>query len=156
MCLTHQISCAQEMCPTHQIFCVQEMFMKYHLFCFVIFSFMPESAYRKCEGNVLEMSCVLATGNVPEILCVLVQEMYLKFCPILPRKSQGNVTISNSWCWKCPCHMNFPPHFMGFPYPGNLGFLPMGPTERSYVYFTCFIYWYGYCRADHKTSYIYV
>ena len=29
---------------------------------------MPESAYRKCEGNVLEMSCVLAKGNVPEIL----------------------------------------------------------------------------------------
>ena len=29
---------------------------------------MLESAYRKCEGNVLEMSCVLATGNVPEIL----------------------------------------------------------------------------------------
>ena len=29
---------------------------------------MPESTYRKCDGNVLEMSCVLATGNVPEIL----------------------------------------------------------------------------------------
>ena len=50
---------------------------------------MPESAYRKCEGNVhvLEMSCVLATGNVPEISCVLVQEMCLKFCPILHQVS---------------------------------------------------------------------
>ena len=45
--------------------------------------FMPESAYRKCKGNVLEMSYVLATGNVPKISCVLVQEMCLKFCPIL-------------------------------------------------------------------------
>ena len=42
--------------------------MKCHLSCYRIFSFMPESAYRKCEGNVLEISCVLALGNVPEIL----------------------------------------------------------------------------------------
>ena len=42
--------------------------MKCHLSCFQIFSFMPENAYRKCEGNVFEMSCVLTTGNVPEIL----------------------------------------------------------------------------------------
>ena len=40
---------------------------------------MPESSYRKCEGNVLEMLCVLAKGNVPEISCVLVQEMCLPY-----------------------------------------------------------------------------
>ena len=45
--------------------------MKCHLSCFQIFSFMPESAYRKCEGNVFEMSCVLTTGNVLEMSCVL-------------------------------------------------------------------------------------
>ena len=43
---------------------------------------MLESAYRKCEGNMLEMSCALTMGNVSEISCVLVQEMFLKFCPI--------------------------------------------------------------------------
>ena len=114
------------MCLTHQISCVQEMCMKYHLSCFQIFSFMPESAYRKCEGNMLEMSCVLTTGNVPEISCVLVQEICLKFCPIqlyCTRKSQGNVKIS--WCRKCTRNVNFPGHFMGFPCPGNLGFLPV-------------------------------
>ena len=79
---TH-LSCAQEICPTQQVSYVQEMCMKCHLSCFLIFSFMLESAYSKCEGNVLEMSCVLATGNVPEISCILVQEMCLKFCPIL-------------------------------------------------------------------------
>ena len=68
---------------THQISCLQEMCMKCHLSCFQIFSFMPENTYRKCEGNMLEMSCVLTTGNMPEISCVLVQEMCLKFCPIL-------------------------------------------------------------------------
>ena len=104
---TH-LSCAQEMCPTHQISCVREMCMKCHLSCFQIFSFMPESAYRKCKQNVLEMSCVLTTGNVPEISCVLVQEMCLKFCPTT--KSQGNVKIS--WCRKCTRNVNFPGHFV--------------------------------------------
>ena len=97
--------------------------MKCHLSCFQIFSFMPESAYMKCKGYVLEMSCVLTTGNVPEISCVLVQEMCLKFCPILHQERQGNVKIS--WCRKCTRNVNFPGHFMGFPCPGYLVFLPM-------------------------------
>ena len=46
-------------------------------------SYIPERSYWKCEGNVLEMSCVLATGHVPDMLCVLAQKMCLKFCPIL-------------------------------------------------------------------------
>ena len=50
---------------------------------------MPESAYRKCEGNVLEMSCVLDTGNVPETSCVLVQEMHA--FEVLPYTAPGNV-----------------------------------------------------------------
>ena len=64
-----------------------------------IFSFMPENSYSKCERNVLEMSCVLVTVNVPEISCILVQEMCLKFCPIL---HYGNIKIS--WYRKCSCH----------------------------------------------------
>ena len=79
---------------------------------------MPESAYR--EGNVLEMSCVLTTGNVPEISCVLtarnVPEILLYTAP-------GKVKIS--WCRKYTRNVNFPGHFMGFPCPGNLGFLPV-------------------------------
>ena len=111
------------MCPTHQISCVQEMCMKCHLSCFLIFSFMRESTYRKCEGNVLEMSCILATGNAPEISCILVQEMCLKFCPILhqekSRKCQNFLVQEMSM----PCKISA--HFMGFPCPGNLGFLPV-------------------------------
>ena len=100
-----RLSCVQEMCLTHQISCVQEVYMKSHLSCFPIFSFMSESAYRKCEGSVLEMLCILATGNVPEMSCVLSQKICLKFCPILcncTRKCQRNIKIS--WCGKFPYH----------------------------------------------------
>ena len=40
------------------------MCMKFHLSCFPKFLFMPESANRKCAGNVI---CP-GSGNVPEIL----------------------------------------------------------------------------------------
>ena len=119
---TH-LSCAQEMCLTGQISYVQEMCMKCHLSCFVIFSFIPESAYRKCKGNVLEMSCVLTTRNVPKTLCVLVQEVHLKFCPILhqekSRKCQNFLLLEMSM----PCELSCT--FHGISYPGYLGFLPV-------------------------------
>ena len=88
---------------------------------------MPESVYRKCKGNVLEMSCVLAIGNVPEISCVLVQEMFLK-CPICT--APGKVKEMSKFPGVGNVHartrnVNFPAHFMGFPCPGNLGFLPV-------------------------------
>ena len=84
---------------------------------------MPESAYRKCEGNVLEMSCVLPTGNVPEISCVLVQEMCLKFCPILHQEKSRK--RQNFLVWEMYKKCELSGHFMGFPCPGNLGFLPV-------------------------------
>ena len=39
--------------------------MKCHLSCVLIFSFMPSNLV---IGNVPEMSCVLGTGDLPEIL----------------------------------------------------------------------------------------
>ena len=58
---------------------------------------------------------LLATGNVPEILPYTVpgnaKEMS-KFPGV------GNVHTVNK-------NVNYPTHFMGFPGPGNLGFLPV-------------------------------
>ena len=58
-------------------------------------SFMPENAYRKCEGNVLEMSCVLTTGNVPEILSYTPPENVKEMSKF---PSVGNVYAINKKC----------------------------------------------------------
>ena len=83
--------------------CLQEMWRKcaWNVMC-------PE--YRKCAWNFMCPS------------------WFRKCAWILPysyctRKSQGNVKIS--WCRKYTRNVNFPGHFMGFPCPGNLGFLPV-------------------------------
>ena len=69
---------------------------------------MPESVYRKCAQNFM---CP-GSGNVPEILPYTapgkVKEMS-KFPGV------GNVHAMNKKY----------AHFMGFPCPGNLGFLPV-------------------------------
>ena len=70
-------------------------------------------------GNVLEMSCVLTTGNVPEILDLpytasgKVKEMS-KF------PGAGNVHAMNK---KCELSSTF--RGISGPCPGNLGFLPV-------------------------------
>ena len=56
------LPCVQEMCLTHQISCIQEIWLKCYL------SFMPPNLV---IGNVPKMSCALAIGNVPERSCVL-------------------------------------------------------------------------------------
>ena len=58
-------------------------------------------------GNVLEMSCVLATGNVPEILD-------------LPYTASGKVKEMSKFPGAGNVHaitrnVNFPAHFVGFP-----------------------------------------
>ena len=60
---------------------------KCHLSCFLIFSFMPESAYRKCTQNFM---CP-GSGNVPEIL-PFSQLLYLG------NVSVGNVHATNKKC----------------------------------------------------------
>ena len=108
--MIQHLSCAQEMCLTHQISCVQEMCMKCHLSCSYILIYTRKFLH-KIEGNVLEMSCVLVTGHVPGMSCVLAQKMCLKFCPIatVPGKVKemskfpgvGNVYTMNKKCKLC-------------------------------------------------------
>ena len=89
------LSCVQEMRLTHQISCVQEMFLKCHLSCALIFSFMPPNLVK---GNVLEKSCVLATGNLPEILPYTVPGNVKKMSKF---PGVGNVHTMNRKCELC-------------------------------------------------------
>ena len=86
------LSRVQEMCLTHQISCVQEMFLKCHLFCVLIFSFMPPNLVK---GNMPEMSCVLAIGNLPEILPYTVPGNVKKMSKF---PGVGNVHTMNRKC----------------------------------------------------------
>ena len=87
-----RLSCVQEMCLTHQISCVQEMCLKCHLSCVLIFSFMPPNLVK---GNVPEMSCVLATGKLPEILPYTVPGNVKKMSKF---PGVGNVHTMNRKC----------------------------------------------------------
>ena len=89
------LSCVQEMCLTHQISCVQEMCLKCHLSCVLIFSFMPPNLVK---GNVPEMSCVLATGNLLEILPYTVPGNVKKMSKF---PGVGNVHTMNRKCELC-------------------------------------------------------
>ena len=112
-------------CPAFKYFiyarkCLQEMCLKCHV------SWLQEmclkfylSWFRKCAWN----SALYCTS-----------------------KSQGNVKIS--WYRKCTRNVNFPGHFMGFPCPGNLGFLPVVCSDIYTVYIA------GCMRYNYYISYV--